>query len=76
MINEDNRQQILKKWIDLINPKEDGTQAIYAAMNEYAMQECISFMEAYQSGKIPFEKKPDNVKELYKLYLQSKVLIV
>lgn len=52
--------------------KEDALQA----MDEYAKQECIAFMEAYQFGKIPFEKEPDEVEELYELYLQSKGLVV
>lgn len=74
MINEDNMQQILKKWIDLINPNEDGTQAVYAAMSEYAKQECIAFMKAYKFNKILFKKEPDEVEKLYELYIQSKVI--
>lgn len=42
---EDNRQAVLKKWVDLINPNEDGTQAIYAAMDEYAQQQSIAFAD-------------------------------
>lgn len=86
MINEDNRHQILKKWIDLINPNEDGTQAIYAAMNEYAKQECIPFAKFVMEKTLQdcntenkwtlddFSEVTDE--QLHELYLQSKSLVV
>jgi len=53
-----------------------GREDCYEAMDKYAKQECIAFMEAYQFGKIPFEKEPDEVEELYDLYFQSKGKVV
>jgi len=78
---EDNRQQILKKWIDLINPNEDGTQAIYAAMAEYAKQESVAFTKWVDDEKYYWgldnmwtsvnDTEPRNDEQLYSLY-QSK----
>lgn len=45
------------------------------AMEEYAKQKCIAFMDAYLLGEIPFEpwyKEVDDAQELYELYLKSK----
>jgi hypothetical protein len=45
MTKEDKRQYFLEKWINLVAENDDGTQAIYNAMAEYAEQECIGFLD-------------------------------
>ena len=83
MSKEDSRQQILKKWIDLINPHEDGTQAIYAAMAEFANEQAIAFAKyillmdiEYDFGEeMWWNNKNTNwltEEQLYELFLQSK----
>lgn len=50
----------------------DGSAStVLSAMDAYAKQNAIAFMEAYQLGQIPFEKEPDDTEELYELFLQS-----
>jgi hypothetical protein len=40
---EDKRQYYLQKWMDLITPGSDGTQAIYNAMAENSKEISIAF---------------------------------
>lgn len=61
---KDNRQFYLKKWLDLIQEKEDGTQAIYNAMDEYSKEMCIEFKKFWDNYN-PSEGKFPNDEELY-----------
>lgn len=68
---KDRRQEFLKKWMDLINPNEDGTQAIYNAMAEYAKDQSISFFEWMVENE---DGKKRTLSELYNKFLKSNEL--
>lgn len=78
--DEHNIYAAMDEWADIkvgefISKQTSFTETTVVPayiLDEYAKKECIAFMEAYQYGRIPFEKEPDDVNELYELYFQSK----